>query len=119
MITAPPRGNTCTEPTHRNMTQGTQLSAEFNSSLVKTTRDHTHIDPAYMHPGWGIQPTGKYTVHVGLNGPAHPNPVNMYTAYIYAPAGKTMGPIPTARLQWLYQTYASIRDTHPGVHNML
>jgi hypothetical protein len=79
--------------------------------MVKTIRDHTHIDPADMHPDWDITPTGKYTVHVGLKGPEHLSHINMDTTYIYSPAGRTMGTIPTTRLQWLYQTYTSIQDT--------
>ena len=30
-----------------------------------------------------------------------------------------MGTIPTTRLQWLYQTYMKIQDTHPEEHNRL
>ena len=43
----------------------------------------------------------------------------MDTAYIYSPTGWTMGAIYTTRRQWLYQTYTSIRDTHPEEHNRL
>ena len=93
--------------------------ADFNSSLVKTIRDHTHIDPNDMHPDWDTPPTGKYTVHVGLQGPEHPSPVNRDTAYIYSPAGRTMGTITTDRLEWLYQTYTTIQNTHPEEHAKL
>jgi hypothetical protein len=73
-----------------------------------------------MHPAdWDITPTGKYTVHVGLQGPEQPSPFNEDTAYIYSPAGRTMGHIPTTRLQWLYQTYMGIEDTHPEEYRRL
>ena len=71
----------------------------FNSSLVKTIRDHTHIGPTDMHPDWDIQPSGILTVQIGIHGPEHPNPVNMDTAYIYSPTGMPIVTIPTTRLQ--------------------
>ena len=94
-------------------------AADYNSSLVKTTRDHTHIDPTDMHQDWDIQPTGNHAVHAGLEGPEHPKPATMDTAYIYSQAGRTMITIPTTRIQWLYQTCMANQNTHPEEHTGL
>ena len=58
-------------------------------------------------------------MHVGLQGPEHLSPINMDTAYIYSPTGRTMGTITTERLEWLYHTYTTIQNTHPEEHAKL
>ena len=100
--------------------QGTWKTAgDFDSSTVKTIRDHVHIDPMDMHPDWDIKPTGKYEIQVGIQGPEHENPVNTDTAYIYSPEGRTVGTIPAHRMKVLHHMYEACRARHPELHTKL
>ena len=48
-----------------------------------------------MHPDWGILPSEKYNIQIGIQGPDQLTPANKDTTYVYSQIGHVMGTIPT------------------------
>ena len=60
-----------------------------------------------MHPDWGILPSEKYNIQIGIQGPDQLTPANKDTAYVYSQIGHVMGTIPTKQLSLLHHTYTT------------
>ena len=85
----------------------------LNFPLLKTIRDHIHMDPLDRHPDCDIQGTGRYTIQVGLILPGSTTLQHPHRAHVYSPKGTCLGHMPIDRLTMLSTQYEATKRTKP------